>query len=146
MKLLPPALAGLLIMAMSLSALLLPGAQIVPGPYNRLGLLVLVAGFAMSFVAARQFERLRTNIKTFNEPTLLVTDGMFKWTRNPMYLGITLLLAGLAVLIGTLWPFLGPIVFALVADLCYIRFEERAMQQKFGAAYEAYKRTTRRWI
>jgi protein-S-isoprenylcysteine O-methyltransferase Ste14 len=146
MKLLPPALAGLLIIAMGLSGLFLPGPLIVPQPYNWLGLLGLAGGFAVSFIAARQFERVGTNIKTFNDPTLFVTDGLFRWTRNPMYLGITLLLTGIAVLIGALSPFAGPILFALTADRWYIPFEEQAMQSKFGERYTAYRRVTRRWI
>jgi protein-S-isoprenylcysteine O-methyltransferase Ste14 len=146
MKLLPPALAGLLIIAMGLLGLLLPGPVIVPRPYNWLGLLGLAGGFAASVIAARQFERVGTNIKPFKDPTLFVTDGLFKWTRNPMYLGITLLLTGIAVLIGTLSPFLGPIVFAVTADRWYIRLEEQAMQRKFGERYTAYRRVTRRWI
>lgn len=146
MKLLPPALAGLLIIAMSLVGYFLPGPVIVPQPYNWLGLLGLVGGFTVSFIAARQFESVGTNIKTFNDPTLFVTDGLFRWTRNPMYLGITLLLTGIAVLVGALSPLLGPILFAVTADRWYIPYEEQAMQSKFGEAYAAYRRVTRRWI
>jgi protein-S-isoprenylcysteine O-methyltransferase Ste14 len=63
-----------------------------------------------------------------------------------MYLGFVLLLLGTAMLLGTATPFFGPALFALVADRWYIAFEERAMQQKFGADYAAYRSRTRRWI
>jgi len=77
---------------------------------------------------------------------VLVSDGLFRWSRNPMYLGFVLLLLGIAILLGTATPFAGPLIFAIVADRWYIGFEERAMRQKFGADYEAYRRRTRRWI
>jgi protein-S-isoprenylcysteine O-methyltransferase Ste14 len=146
MKLLPPALAGLLIIAMCVLAWILPGPIIIPEPYNLLGLIGLVGGVAISLIAARQFARVGTNIKPFNDPNILVTDGLFAWTRNPMYLGVTVTLIGLAILLGRLWPFLGPIAFAVIADRWYIQFEEQALRRTFGELYEAYARTTRRWI
>jgi protein-S-isoprenylcysteine O-methyltransferase Ste14 len=104
-----------------------------------LGLLVTLAG-------ARLFARIGTNIKTFNEPGVLVTGGLFRWSRNPMYAGFLLILAGTAILLGAATPFLLVILFALVADRWYIAFEERALASKFGEEYAAYKRRTRRWI
>src|SRR5262245_19855111 len=108
MKLLPPALAGLLIIAMCVLGLIMPGPVVVPAPYNLPGLAALAGGVAISAIAARHFDRVGTNIKPFNDPTILVTNGLFAWTRNPMYLGLTIALTGLAVLFGSLWPFLGP--------------------------------------
>lgn len=146
MKLLPPALAGLLIIAMCLLGLVLPGPVIIAEPYNLLGLAALVGGVTISLIAARQFARLGTNIKPFNDPNILVTDGLFAWTRNPMYLGLTLALTGIAILLGALWPFLGPVAFAVIADRWYIRFEEQALRRTFGERYDAYTRKTRRWL
>jgi len=145
-KLLPPVLVLIIAIAMSVVQVVLPGPVIVSEPYNWSGLALFLAGPALALIGARRFDKVGTNIKTFNEPTLLVTDGLFKWTRNPMYLGLTLFLLGLAVLLGTLFPFLGPVVFAVTADRWYIPFEEAALQHKFSERYEAYKRATRRWI
>ena len=146
MKLLPPALVAIIVVVMCGARLILPGPVLIPPPLNWLGLVLLGAGFALAFSGARHFEKVGTNIKTFNEPTLLVTDGPFRWSRNPMYLGLALFLAGLAVLLGALIPFLGPLAFFVAADRWYIPFEERAMQKKFGDRYEAYRREIRRWI
>jgi protein-S-isoprenylcysteine O-methyltransferase Ste14 len=146
MKLLPPALVGIIVIVMCGMSFILPDPVIVPQPYSWLGLVLLVAGPVLALKEARHFAKVGTNIKPFIEPTLLVTDGLFKWTRNPMYLGLTLFLIGLAVILGTLWSFLGPIVFAVIADQWYIRLEERALQEKFGESYEAYRRNVRRWI
>ena len=145
-KLLPPVLVLLIAILMSVARSIIPGPVIVPQPYNWLGLVLLLAGFALGLIGAVHFNKVGTNIPTFNEPTILVTDGIFKWSRNPIYLGFTLFLLGLAVMLGTLVPFLGPIVFAVTADRWYIAFEERALQHKFGERYDAYRRATRRWI
>jgi protein-S-isoprenylcysteine O-methyltransferase Ste14 len=146
MRLLPPKLVLVLLVAMAALHGLLPGPVLIAFPYNLAGALVAGLGLLLTLAGARLFARVGTNIKTFNEPGVLVTDGLFRWSRNPMYLGFVLLLAGTAILLGTAAPFLGPVLFAIVADRWYIAFEERAMQAKFGAEYSAYRRKTRRWL
>lgn len=146
MRILPPVLVGIFIIAMCLLRVALPGPVLISQPYNLFGLAVLIAGLAITLIGARQFDRMGTNIKTFNDPTLLVTDGLFKWSRNPMYLGLTIFLTGLAILLGTLFPFFGAAAFAIIADRWYISFEERALRRTFGESYEAYARSTRRWL
>jgi protein-S-isoprenylcysteine O-methyltransferase Ste14 len=146
MRILPPRLVLILLAAMVALHLLLPGAALLVLPYNLAGAVVAAAGFAITLSGARVFSRVGTNIRTFNEPGVLVTDGLFRWSRNPMYLGFVLLLLGTAMLLGTATPFLAVALFAVVADRWYIPFEERAMKAKFGADYAAYMHRTRRWI
>jgi protein-S-isoprenylcysteine O-methyltransferase Ste14 len=146
MKILPPVLVLIFAVAMGLLYIFLPGPTIVRNPYNWLGLVLIVAGLSVTASGARHFSRVKTNINTFNEPTVLVTDGLFRWSRNPMYLGFTAFLTGLAMVLGTLFPLLAAAAFAIIADRWYIRFEEGAMRKKFGEAYEAYARRTRRWL
>ena len=145
-KLLPPVLVMIIVILMCAVRVIAPGPVILSQPYNFIGLALLAAGAGLCLLGAAHFDRVGTNIPTFNQPTLLVTDGLFRWTRNPMYLGFTLFLLGLAVTLGTLLPLLGPIAFAVAADRWYIAFEERALQDNFGEPYEAYRRATRRWI
>jgi protein-S-isoprenylcysteine O-methyltransferase Ste14 len=144
--LLPPMLVLILIVAMVALRILAPGPMIVSYPYNLVGALVATLGLGLTLSGARLFSRVGTNIKTFNEPGTLVTDGAFRWTRNPMYLGFGLLLAGTAILLGAATPFAAVVLFALVADRWYIAFEEQALQRKFGADYAAYRQRTRRWL
>lgn len=146
MKILPPVLVAIIVIAMCLLRVVLPGPVIIPQPLNLFGLALLVAGVAVAVIGARHFDKVGTNIKTFNDPTLLVTDGLFRWSRNPMYFGLSVFLTGLAILLGTLIPFLGPLAFIVIADRWYIPFEERAMQRTFGERYDAYTHTTRRWL
>jgi protein-S-isoprenylcysteine O-methyltransferase Ste14 len=146
MRILPPRLVMIFVAAMIAVDWLLPGIAVIAPTWRWAGLVPMAGGIALTIAAARQFDRAGTNIRTFDEPTLLVTDGFFRFSRNPMYLGFVLFLAGLAVFLGTLLPMLMAVVFAVVADRCYIAFEERAMRAKFGEAYAGYAARTRRWI
>ncbi len=118
----------------------------MPFRANMVGLAMLVFGLVMTTAAARSFNRAGTNIKTFDEPDVLVTDGWFRYTRNPMYLGFATALLGLAGVLGSTSPLFAVAAFGIVTDRWYIQFEERAMQRQFGPAYDAYRARTRRWI
>jgi protein-S-isoprenylcysteine O-methyltransferase Ste14 len=144
--LLPPRLVLILIVTMVGLRAFLPGTVVVAFPYNLAGAVVAALGLLAGLAGARLFARVGTNIRTTNEPGVLVTDGPFRWSRNPIYLGFVLLLLGTAVLLGAVTPFLGPVLFAIIADRWYIAYEERAMQNKFGADYAAYMLRTRRWL
>ncbi len=118
----------------------------MPWPFNLAGGLLAATGLTIAAATARRFARIGTNIRTFDEPGTLVSDGLFAYSRNPIYLGFVLFLGGFAVTLGTLSPLLVAVAFALITDRWYIRFEEAAMAAKFGEAYLRYKQTVRRWI
>ena len=145
-RLLPPKLLVLTALAMIVLRVALPGAIIISTPWNWLGLPVLCAGLALAVVASRLFRTVGTNIMTFDKPNLLVTSGPFSLSRNPMYLGMGVVVFGLALLLGSTWPLLPAAAFCLVLDRWYVQFEEEKMLQTFGEDYETYKRTVRRWI
>ena len=100
MRLLPPRLVLILLIAMVALRVLAPGPMIMSYPYNLAGVLVAALGLGLTLSGAGLFARIGTNIKTFNEPGTLVTDGLFRWSRNPMYLGFLLLLGGTAIALG----------------------------------------------
>src|SRR5262245_56667749 len=138
MRILPPVLVMIFTGLMIALNLWLPGPVVVPAPYNWLGAILIIAGLGVTLTAAQRFHRIGTNIRTFNEPILMVTDGLFSWSRNPMYLGMAACLTGLGIALGTLSPLLVATAFIVIADRWYIRFEEAAMRRKFGDAYAAY--------
>ena len=107
---------------------------------------LVVAGLAVSIAGKRQFQRVGTNVYTFEEPGQLVTDGPYRISRNPMYLGLVLAATGAALVSGTLSALVIAAVFAITVRCSYIAFEERAMRQQFGDSYEAYCRTVGRWL
>jgi protein-S-isoprenylcysteine O-methyltransferase Ste14 len=145
-RMMPPTLFYLCIIAMALLAWLWPVTSLIRFPFNMLGVVPLVLGLGASIWGSEKFSRVGTTIKTFDEPDRLVTDGLFRISRNPMYLGFALALAGIWILLGTLSPLLGVIVFVLVSDRWYIPFEERMLSARFGWEFEAYKAMTRRWV
>ncbi len=145
-QMLPPTLFLICVAAALLLHFLLPLAVIIPQPLNLIGLLPLVIGAALAYAGSNQFSKVGTNIDTFNEPGTLVTDGLFRYSRNPMYLGGVLALTGIWLLLGTLSPLLVVLVLIVIADRWYITFEEAALVRKFGKSYEDYRMKTRRWI
>ena len=145
-KILPPTLFLFTIILMVVLQWLLPSQQWIAFPYNLIGLLPLAIGLALSIQGSRQFSQINTNIKTFNDPDLFVTDGVFRISRNPMYLGMVIALLGIAMITGTVSALLLAVVFFIVTDRWYIAFEEAAMQRKFGERYTDYRSRVRRWV
>ncbi len=143
-KLLPPALVAICILVMTALHLLVPLGVLIDRPL--LAVIVAIIGVGFTLSGARLFSRVGTNIKTFNKPDHLVTTGLFRITRNPMYLGFVLFLVGIAIGLGTAAPFAVVAAFFVITNLWYIPFEERKMEEIFGADYLTYKAHTRRWI
>lgn len=144
-RLLPPHLVVLLL-AVVVATSWIPLIDVVTWPWRLAGVAFVVAGGIINVGNAVRFEREQTNIVTFDDPTLLLTDGWFARTRNPMYLGFVLVLVGAAIVAGTLTAWIGPAVFFAAANWWYIPFEERRMRAAFGAAYDDYRHRVRRWL
>jgi len=111
-----------------------------------LGALFVIAGFAISFAGAGLFLRRGTAIIPFKPATRLVTTGIYRWTRNPMYLGMALIYLGVAAFFNSLSSLvLLPLVLAIVQTQVIAR-EEAYLERAFGAEYVAYKKRVRAWI
>ncbi|MWC30223.1 DUF1295 domain-containing protein [Paenibacillus sp. MMS18-CY102] len=145
-RLLPPQLFLIGAIGMLVMRLYCPYDIWLPFPYNLAGILVVGSGLGMAIWGSRAFRRYNTNIHTFKEPGRLVVEGLFKYTRNPMYLGFLVALAGLFIVLGAVSPFVIVVLFLVITNQWYIKFEEHALADKFGQEYEAYKASTRRWI
>lgn len=145
-KIMPPTWMLIAIIAMLILNFLLPLGWIIPPLWNIIGLVFLVSGMILNLVADRAFQRVGTTVKPYQESSSLVTDGVFQMSRNPMYLGMGLILTGIAVILRSVSPFLVIIPFAIVIDRIYIRVEERMLAEKFGPSWNVYKAKTRRWL
>lgn len=108
----------------------------------------LLVGAVFGSPAFVAFRRARTTIDPVHieGASTLVTGGIFRISRNPMYVGLAALLFGWAAYLAAPWAIFGPVFFVLFIDRFQIVPEERAMLKKFGTAYEAYRREVRRWI
>jgi protein-S-isoprenylcysteine O-methyltransferase Ste14 len=92
------------------------------------------------------FKVADTGLEPFSEATVLVTGGFFRVTRNPMYMGMFLMLAGVAILMGSVGAVLPVPVFVLIIRNNFVLAEERFMESVFGQPYLDYKSKVRRWI
>jgi protein-S-isoprenylcysteine O-methyltransferase Ste14 len=145
-KILPPACLLISIVAMIVLAFVLPIARIISTPWNLIGFIPLLAGIAMNLVADRAFKDADTTVKPYQESKALITDGIYRFSRNPMYLGFVLILLGLALLLAALSPFVIIILFAIAMDRIYIRVEERMLAEKFGDQWNNYRLNVRKWL
>ena len=111
-----------------------------------LGTLFLALGAAFMIGGARSFRRAGTSPNPTRPTTALVSDGLYRFTRNPMYVGISLVYTGLALLFHSAWALLLVVLVVGLLDVAVIRREERFLEARFGAAYTDYKRRVRRWL
>lgn len=110
--------------------------------------LLAIAGVAVVLLGVLAFRAARTTTNPI-QPELassLVTGGVYRVTRNPMYLGMALLLSGWAMWLSALLPWAGPVLFVLYITRFQIRPEERALKDIFGEAYSRYAGHVRRWL
>ena len=109
---------------------------------------IALVGGSIALAGDLEFRRARTTINPFKpeNSTALVTSGIYRFTRNPMYLGLTLGLLGWAAFLCSAWTLLGPVVFILFIGRFQIAPEERVLSDKFGAAYANYTARVRRWL
>ncbi|MBN2370339.1 MAG: isoprenylcysteine carboxylmethyltransferase family protein [Vicinamibacteria bacterium] len=134
------------LIAMTILRFALPGARIVLFPWNLLGLLPLLTGVFLNLAADKAFQRAGATVKPFQASSALITEGVFRFSRNPMYLGMALILVGVAIMLGSLTPFVVVAVFGILVHVVFISIEERMLAEKFGEAWGAYQAQVRRWL
>jgi protein-S-isoprenylcysteine O-methyltransferase Ste14 len=120
-----------------------------PSPALRaLGGALAASGVAVAGAGVAAFRRRRTTVdpRYPERATALVDEGVYRWTRNPMYVGFVGVAAGAAALLGSPLALLGPGLLAAYLDRVQIPAEERALRARFGAPFESYARTVRRWV
>ncbi len=146
---LPPPLVALLLGLLAWWLAPLGPAMHWP-PAGRLGLAggLALAGLSLDLSGVLSFVRRHTTISPLSprKSTALVTHGVYRFTRNPMYLGMACLLSAWAVWLSALLPWLAPVLFVLYITRFQIRPEERVLTRLFGASYTDYTRRVRRWL
>lgn len=113
-----------------------------------LAVVLALGGLLLATTGIRSFRRARTTVTPLKPQAAsqLVVSGVYHFTRNPMYLGVCLVLLGWAAWLWSAWSLLGPVVFVAYITRFQIVPEERALAALFGAAYGAYVKGVRRWI
>jgi protein-S-isoprenylcysteine O-methyltransferase Ste14 len=132
--------------AMGALDVFIPVVRVVPPPYTYVGVVPIIAGVVLAVVAKRRFDRAGTTVKPFEQSSAMISEGPFRYSRNPIYLGMFIALFGLFVLLGTLSSTVVIPVFYWVIVTQFVRREERHMEEQFGDPYLDYKRRVRRWL
>ena len=127
---------------------IMPSLQFYFEGTNTLAIGLSVIGLGSGIMGVAQFKKAQTTVNphTPEKSTNLVTSGIYQYTRNPMYLGLVLILLGWAFYLSHFLPFVLVPVFMVYMKRFQIQPEERMMTQKFGKAYQDYLIKARRWI
>lgn len=145
-NILPPTYLLIAIVSMVVLHFLAPLASLIPFPWNMLGLIPFVIGVGINMLADNAFKRVNTTVKPYETSTTLITDGVFRVTRNPMYVGFVLILFGIAIFIGSLSPYLIVLLFPIVMEKMFITVEEQMLEETFGKNWLDYKQKVKRWL
>ena len=110
------------------------------------GIVFLFLYLVLFIPAVTKFIKTKNTIVTIKPANSLQTTGIYRFTRNPMYLSLVMLYCGLAFLIGNPWTFLLLPLLILIVQLYIIKREEEYLHRAFGAQYDGYRKEVRRWV
>jgi protein-S-isoprenylcysteine O-methyltransferase Ste14 len=125
---------------------LIPARVLAPGPARAAGIVLTAVGIALAGWGRWAMRRVGTDPNPTKPSTALALGGPFRFTRNPLYLSLTLFYIGLTLLVNALWPLVLLPAVLIVVQRGVIEREERYLLRKFGAEYVAYRTRVRRWL
>lgn len=125
---------------------LMPGMRFTSSGFQILGGVVIFLGLLLLLLAGGLFKRAGTDLVPFKNVSALVTTGIYRLTRNPMYLGMTAILLGCALTVGAALALLVPPVFMVIIELRFIRPEEAMLRELFPEDFPQYCSRVRRWV
>ena len=148
LKIPPPVYAIIIALIMWLLSRYFPVVQLITSPWNNLGIALMLLAGLLDLSSLYLFFKKRTTPNPMKPEftTGLVMNGLYKISRNPMYLGLLTILFGFAIYLGNLTSFLVLPAFYFVITEMQIKPEERMLEEKFGEQYLDYKSKVRRWL
>lgn len=145
-RILPPVYLLAAMVVMIVLGIITPIGYWLEFLWRYVGILFLLIGFLVIALSRKLFHRLGTPVPPGVQATVLVTKGIFQYTRNPMYLGGMVVLAGVAILLGSISPLIVIPFFVWIIQRKFILQEEKWMESWFGQSYLEYKKKTPRWL
>ncbi|MFZ5903069.1 MAG: methyltransferase family protein [Chloroflexota bacterium] len=145
-KIHPPVLTLLHVAAAFVLNWLIPFPAIMLQLVKSLGVVLVLGGLALAFMAVRQFHIAHTTLDPHGSVKTLVLNGPYRFSRNPIYLGFVCTLIGLPLALGTFWGAVLSPLLVLGLDSLVIRREEAYLEKKFGDEYAGYRSRVRRWL
>ena len=142
----PPHVAYAVLGLTFVAHIFFPIRSIIGFPYTLWGIPLVILGLAINGWASALLHRTGTTLLPYENPSTLVVDGPYGFSRNPIYLSAFVLTSGIVVLLGSLTVLPAPIVLLIALDVMFIRQEERNLEAAFGVDYLEYKERVRRWL
>lgn len=145
----PPPVIGIIVAAAMWGVSGLQPFLDIPPILRHVAVAALVAiGAIFELLGVLAFRRSKTTVNPLkpSKASALVIHGIYKITRNPMYVGVAFMLTAWAFHLSSLWPFIGPLLFVAYINRYQIQPEERALKSLFGEDYAAYTARVRRWL
>lgn len=145
-KIIPPVYLLSTLILMWLLQHFLPVYRFLEPPLAYAGIVMIFFGVIMAAISAGVFLKVDTGLEPFDEAKVLVTSGFYRFTRNPMYMGMFMMLLGAAFMFGAVSALIPVPVFFLIIRNNFVLGEERFCEAAFGQQYLDYKSKVRRWI
>ena len=142
----PPVVALMFIVIAYFLGRFVPLSFSTPSVLRYLGLALTFAGFLLGIGALIEFRKARTTLDPHGSAKQLVTSGIYRFTRNPIYLGFLLMVIGLPLNSGLYWGIILAPFYIFMMDRLIIQHEEVYLERKFGNAYTGYTSRVRRWL
>ena len=148
LKIPPPAIAVLMASAMWGISLVAPLFEVPPLVRVAASATIALPGVVLGLAGIISFRRARTTVNPMKPETTtsLVCSGIYRVTRNPMYVGLLFVLVAWAIYLSSAWTLFGPLAFVLYINRFQIAPEERVLSAMFGTDYSAYKARVRPWL
>jgi len=142
----PPIIALMFIVLAYFLGRFVPLPFVVPAILRNLGLLMTFIGFLLGMGAFLEFRNARTTVDPHGSSQQVVTSGIYRFTRNPIYLGFLLMVIGLPLNSGLYWGVVMAPFYIFLMNRLVIEHEEDYLEKKFGKTYASYKAQVRRWL
>ena len=145
-KIHPPVLTVIFIAIAYILKRTIPISFVVSSVLENIGFVLVVIGFLFGVAAFLAFRKARTTLDPHGKVSAIVSDGIYRFTRNPIYLAFLLMLIGFPLNSGNYWGILLSPVFVIFMNSLVIEKEEAYLEKKFGDVYTSYKSRVRRWL
>jgi protein-S-isoprenylcysteine O-methyltransferase Ste14 len=148
LKIPPPVVALVLALVMGLALFFGPRPSVASAFRLPAAFIIALMGIGFSFAGLVAFRKAHTTVNPLQpeKASALVTSGVYRITRNPMYVGLLMLLLAWATFLSAIWSLAGPLVFYGYMNRFQIEPEERVLNKLFGEAFQAYTSQVRRWL
>ena len=145
-RLLPPTYFYSMLILLIILHFLCPISILINQPYSYSGIAIIIIGIILNVWTDKLFKHEKTTVKPYEIPSHLIVEGPFKISRHPMYLGMVIILSGIAIFLGSIITFIFPFTFIFVIEIFFIPYEEQNLERTFKQEFIEYKKNVRRWI